>query len=47
VFASPEELARDVHIVRAAGASELALLDLGGVLARPPLDAWLDAFCRA
>jgi hypothetical protein len=44
VYASPADLAEDVAIVRAAGAQSLALLDLGGILARPPIDTWLDAF---
>jgi hypothetical protein len=37
------ELADDVAIARAAGVDDLALFDLGGALARPPLEAWLDA----
>lgn len=43
-FGSPAELAKDVAVVRRAGVVDLALLDLGGVLARPPIDGWLDAF---
>ena len=43
-YASPEELADDVAIVRAAGIEDLALFDLGGVVRRGPVDAWLDAF---
>ncbi len=44
VFRSPAELARDVALVRAAGITDVALFDLAGVLARPPAEAWLDAF---
>jgi hypothetical protein len=38
------ELADDVAIARAAGLDDLALFDLGGVLRRPPAEAWLEAF---
>ena len=31
-------------VTRAAGVDDLTLLDLGGVLGRPPAEAWLDAF---
>ncbi len=41
---SPEELREDVRAARAAGIDALTLLDLGGVLSRPPAEAWLDAF---
>jgi hypothetical protein len=34
----------DVAIARAAGVDDLVLYDLGGVLARPPAERWLDAF---
>lgn len=44
VLRSPAELARDVALVRAAGITDVALFDLAGVLARPPAEAWLDAF---
>jgi hypothetical protein len=44
VYRSPFELARDVAIARAAGVDDLTLFDLGGVLARGPQEAWLDAF---
>lgn len=44
VYRSPAELARDVAIARAAGVDDLTLFDLGGVLARGPQEAWLDAF---
>jgi len=40
----PAELAEDVAVVRAAGIDDLALFDLSGVLARPPIEPWLDAF---
>jgi len=43
-YRSVEELADDVAITRAAGVDDLTLFDLGGVLRRPPLEAWLDAF---
>jgi hypothetical protein len=38
------ELADDVALARAAGIDDLALFDLGGVLRRPPAEAWLEAF---
>lgn len=41
---SVEELAEDVGQARTAGVDDLALFDLAGVLARPPAEAWLDAF---
>lgn len=44
IYRSPAELARDVGIARAAGVDDLTLFDLGGVLARGPQEAWLDAF---
>jgi hypothetical protein len=37
------ELADDVAVARASGVDDLALFDLRGALARPPLEAWLDA----
>ncbi|MBX3189531.1 MAG: hypothetical protein KF819_21075 [Labilithrix sp.] len=43
-YRDPSELAEDVALVRAAGCEDLSLFDLGGVLARPPAEAWLDAF---
>lgn len=46
-YRGPRELAEDVAVVRASGVTSLALFDLGGVLARPPAEAWLDAFCDA
>lgn len=44
VYRSVAELADDVAIARAAGVDDLALFDLGGVLRRPPAEAWLEAF---
>ncbi len=44
VYRSPAELADDVAVARAAGVDDLALFDLGGVLRRPPAEAWLEAF---
>jgi hypothetical protein len=44
VYRGPDELAADVAVARAAGLDDLALFDLGGVLRRPPAEAWLDAF---
>lgn len=38
------ELAEDAAVARASGCERLTLFDLGGVLARPPAEAWLDAF---
>ncbi|MDI1437024.1 hypothetical protein [Polyangium sorediatum] len=43
-YRSAAELADDVAIARAAGLEDLTLFDLGGVLRRPPWEAWLDAF---
>lgn len=42
-YISPAELSEDVGIVRAAGLTDLALFNLDGALARPPLGGWLDA----
>lgn len=44
VFRSPDELADDVAIAHACGLDALTLFDLGGVLRRPPAEAWLEAF---
>ncbi len=44
-YRGPAELAEDVGVALAAGAQDLALFDLAGVLARPPVAAWLDALC--
>jgi hypothetical protein len=43
-YRSPAELADDVAVARGAGVDDLALFDLGGVLRRPPAEAWLEAF---
>jgi hypothetical protein len=40
-----DELARDVELACAAGIDEIALFDLGGVLRRPPAEAWFAALC--
>lgn len=42
-YRSERELADDVALALAAGARDLALFDLAGVLARPPIERWLDA----
>ncbi len=44
IYRTPEELAEDVAIARAAGITDLSLFDLGGVLSRGNPEAWLDAF---
>ncbi|XXX81254.1 hypothetical protein WMF30_21065 [Sorangium sp. So ce134] len=44
VYRSVAELREDVAVAAAAGVADLALFDLGGVLARPPAEAWLEAF---
>jgi hypothetical protein len=46
VYRSSDELADDVAIVTAAGALDLTLFDLGGVLRREDPEAWLEAFTR-
>jgi len=46
VYRDPSELAEDVAITRAGGVDDLSLFDLGGVLAREPAEAWLDAFAH-
>lgn len=43
VFADPQVLAEDARVARSHGAPDIALLDLGGALARPPWERWLDA----
>lgn len=43
-YRNPAELARDVELATAAGITELALFDLGGIVRRGPAEAWLDAF---
>lgn len=45
IYRTPAELADDVGIAQAAGIDDLALFDLGGLLARAPLGPWLDALC--
>ncbi len=42
-YRDPEELADDVALTLGAGIEDVALFDLAGVLARPPIDRWLDA----
>jgi hypothetical protein len=46
-YRAPSELADDVALVRGAGIAHLGLFGLGGILARPPIERWLDAFCVA
>jgi hypothetical protein len=46
VYRHPDELAEDVAVARAAGATRLALFDLRGVLARHEPERWLDALTR-
>ena len=43
-YRDPVELADDVSVARAAGCEQLSLFDLGGVMARPPAEAWFEAF---
>lgn len=43
-YRSPDELARDVALARAAGVDQLALFSLGGALRRSTPARWLDAF---
>jgi hypothetical protein len=47
VYRSVDELADDVAIALAAGALDLTLFELGGVLRRKDPEAWLEAFTRA
>lgn len=42
-YRNPRELAEDARVARRAGVREISLLDLGGVLARAPSEAWLAA----
>lgn len=42
-WASVEMLAEDVAEARAAGIDDIAAFDLTGMLARPPVETWLDA----
>lgn len=43
IYRSVDELRDDVAIARAVGVEDIALFDLGGVLARAPSEAWLAA----
>lgn len=45
-YAGPEQLAEDIDVVLAAGIEHLVVFDLGGMLARPAPERWLDAMCR-
>lgn len=45
-YRSVAELADDVALARAAGIEDLALFDLAGAVATPPVDPWLDALAR-
>jgi hypothetical protein len=47
VYRGAGELREDVAVAIAAGIERLALFDLGGVLSRPPAEAWLEAFVEA
>lgn len=47
MYRGVHELREDVAAARAAGVERLALFDLAGVLARPPAEAWLEAFVEA
>lgn len=42
-YRNPAELRRDVELARAAGIDELSLFDLGGMVRRGPVEAWLEA----
>jgi hypothetical protein len=42
-YDSPEHLADDVALVRAAGIDDITLFELAGILDRPPPERWLDA----
>ncbi len=42
-YRGPHELAADVAIARAAGVDDLTAFDLGGMVRRGPVEAWLDA----
>lgn len=46
-YRSPDELADDVAIARAAGVDALGLYSLDGALARPPVEVWLEAFAAS
>lgn len=45
-YRSVAELVEDVSVVRAAGIEDIALFNLDGVLARPPIEQWLDALAH-
>ncbi len=45
-YRNPSELADDAALARAAGCHDLTLFELGGVLARAPSEAWLDALAH-
>lgn len=42
-YRSPAELARDVALARRARIEELTIFDLGGMVRRGPIEAWLEA----
>lgn len=42
-YRAPAELAEDVALALAEGIEDVALFELAGVLARPPIERWLDA----
>lgn len=46
-YRGPSELRRDVELARAEGIDELSLFDLGGMVRRGPIEAWLEALCGA
>jgi len=43
-YRDPAELGRDVALATAAGIDELSVFDLGGMVRRGPIEAWLEAF---
>ncbi len=46
-YRAPIELADDMALARAAGIDALALYGLDGIVARSPIEAWLDVFASA
>lgn len=46
VFKSPQELAKDVGLVKTKGVSNIAVFDLGGMVRRGPVAVWLDALTK-
>ena len=44
IYEHPDELAQDIAVVHAAGIRDISLFDLGGVVKRGNIEAWLDAF---